>query len=180
MPHWAELDDDNAVLRVIVCDADDGADGAKHPPAFCTETLGGTWVRTYYDTKGRTYAGIGYRWDPKLADFKPPSTKDNAMSWTRNTGTVTKADAAKALLALAPAKTDEPGADAEVQAQLQSVADVLPALLATVGRADDQVQVEVAGHANPEREPVDDVSDEVLYVTVRCIPAKPAEVPTPE
>jgi hypothetical protein len=117
---------------------------------------------------------------PKLADFKPPSTKDNAMSWTRNTGTVTKADAAKALLALAPAKTDEPGADAEVQAQLQSVADVLPALLATVGRADDQVQVEVAGHANPEREPVDDVSDEVLYVTVRCIPAKPAEVPTPE
>lgn len=61
MAHWAELDDNDIVLRVIVCDADDGADGAKRPPAFCTEVLGGRWARTYYDTPGKTFAGVGDR-----------------------------------------------------------------------------------------------------------------------
>lgn len=63
MAHWAEIDEAGVVLRVIVCDADDEADGAKHPPAFCSEVLGGTWARTYYDTKGETFAGVGYSWD---------------------------------------------------------------------------------------------------------------------
>lgn len=61
MAHWAELDDDDVVIRVIVCDPDDGADGMVHPPAFCTEVLGGRWARTFYDTPGREFAGIGYR-----------------------------------------------------------------------------------------------------------------------
>lgn len=77
MPHWAELDDNNVVLRVIVCDADDGADGTKHPPAFCTETLGGTWVRTYYATDGHQFAGIGYIWDPQAANFVVPLPPDD-------------------------------------------------------------------------------------------------------
>ena len=70
MAHWAELDKVNTVLRVIVCDADDGADGTIHPPAFCTDVLGGTWVRTYYDTPGEIYAGVGYSWDGTR--FVPP------------------------------------------------------------------------------------------------------------
>lgn len=72
MAHWAELDDDDRVLRVIVCDADDGADGRVHAPAFCTDVLGGTWERTYYSTPGHTYAGIGDVWYPEVGDFGPP------------------------------------------------------------------------------------------------------------
>lgn len=74
MAHWAELDENDEVLRVIVCDADDGADGAKHPPAFCTEVLGGAWQRTFYNSAGHTFAAVGYRWDAKLHDFTVPVT----------------------------------------------------------------------------------------------------------
>lgn len=81
MAHWAELDADNVVVRVLVCDADDGADGTLHPPAFLTSTepgrlpaqegYVGTWVRTYYDTEGHQFAGPGYVWDP-TEGFTPP------------------------------------------------------------------------------------------------------------
>lgn len=82
MPHWAEIDDDNVVLRVVVCDADDGQDGELHPPAFLTDTLGGEWVRTYYDTPGKCYAGVGYAWRADLGNggaFVPPRPY---ASWT--------------------------------------------------------------------------------------------------
>lgn len=71
MAHWAELDDTNKVIRVIVADPDDGADGTIHPPAFCTDVLGGTWVRTYYDTEGQVYAGVGATWDAATGAFTP-------------------------------------------------------------------------------------------------------------
>lgn len=76
MAHWAEVDDEGVVLRVIVCEADDGQDGTLHPPAFCTDVLGGRWVRTYYATKGQTFAGIGYRWDGEM--FTPPALPEQA------------------------------------------------------------------------------------------------------
>jgi hypothetical protein len=71
MAHWAELDDNNNVRRVVVCDADDGADGTLHPPAFLLGE-GGIWQRTYYSTPGHNYAGIGFRWDPDRGNFISP------------------------------------------------------------------------------------------------------------
>lgn len=72
MAHWAELDEENRVLRVIVAAADDGADGALHPPVWFADAYGGTWKRTYYSTPGHTYAGIGFTWDPAAENFVPP------------------------------------------------------------------------------------------------------------
>lgn len=63
MAHFAEVDADNTVLRVIVADTKE----------WCEQNLGGTWVQTSYNTyagqhpEGRplhkNYAGIGYKWD---------------------------------------------------------------------------------------------------------------------
>lgn len=75
MPYWAELNADNVVVAVIVMDADDDADGVRHPPTNIeahASQPGTTWQRTYYASRGHTYAGIGYTWDPDLADFVPP------------------------------------------------------------------------------------------------------------
>jgi hypothetical protein len=34
----------------------------------------GTWVETFFDTAGKTYAGIGYTYDEATQDFvAPPS-----------------------------------------------------------------------------------------------------------
>lgn len=71
MAHWAELDDNDQVIRVIVCDPDDGADGTKSVPQWITDNLGGRWVRTYYSTPGHRYAGPGMRWNAKTKDFDP-------------------------------------------------------------------------------------------------------------
>jgi len=63
MAHFAELDSDNVVLRVIVADNKE----------WCENNLGGTWVQTSYNTHGgqhpegrplhKNYAGIGYHFD---------------------------------------------------------------------------------------------------------------------
>jgi hypothetical protein len=63
MAHFAEIDADNIVLRVIVADTKE----------WCEQNLGGTWVQTSYNTYGgqhpegrplhKNYAGIGYHWD---------------------------------------------------------------------------------------------------------------------
>ena len=90
--HWAELDENNIVTRVLVV-ADDVEDGQK----FLAEDLGlgGTWKRTSYNTmagehrNGGTpfrgnYAGIGFKYDADLDAFIAPKP---FPSWTLNTGT---------------------------------------------------------------------------------------------
>lgn len=60
MPHYAEIDPKTMkVLRVIVC---------KHKE-WAEARLGGIWVRTYYSTPGKTFAGIGFTYDPETANF---------------------------------------------------------------------------------------------------------------
>ena len=65
MAHFAELDSNNVVLRVIVVDNKDTADAAgvekEHiGAAFCERLLGGRWVQTSYNgNKRKNYAGIG-------------------------------------------------------------------------------------------------------------------------
>jgi hypothetical protein len=66
MAHWAELDDTNTVIRVLVGDNNDPAGDEGYQ--WLINNLGGTWVKTSYNaaTNGFrfNYAGIGYTYDP--------------------------------------------------------------------------------------------------------------------
>lgn len=79
MAHWAELDENNIVLRVTVGDNNDPDEGYQ----WLIDNLGGRWVRTSYNTFGgihlqggtpfrKNYAGIGFKYDEELDAFIPP------------------------------------------------------------------------------------------------------------
>ncbi len=78
MAHFAELDSNNVVLRVIVVDNKDTSDAAGDEKgyigaAFCERLFGGTWKQTSYNGNFRkNYAGIGYTYDSVLDAFVPP------------------------------------------------------------------------------------------------------------
>ena len=65
MSHWAELDESNTVLRVVVGDNNDPAGDEGY--SWLIENFGGTWVKTSYNAaiNGFRYnfAGIGYSYD---------------------------------------------------------------------------------------------------------------------
>jgi len=90
MAHFAELDANNVVLRVIVVDTKDNstADGVEKESigqAFCERLFGGTWKQTSYNNNMRVrYAGIGYSYDPVLDAFIPPQPYP---SWTLDSAT---------------------------------------------------------------------------------------------
>ena len=68
MSHWAEIDESNIVLRVLVGDNSEPDEGE----AFMN-SLGGTWVKTSYNGNIRkNYAGIGYSYDPVNDWFQAP------------------------------------------------------------------------------------------------------------
>ena len=69
MAHFAELNDDNIVLRVCVVADEHEADGE----AWCHAFWGGTWKQTSYNNRIRhNYAGIGYTYDPVNDAFIQP------------------------------------------------------------------------------------------------------------
>lgn len=78
MAHFAELDENNVVLRVIVVDNKNTAtaQGVEEEwigQAFCVRLFGGNWKQTSYNGNFRkNYAGIGYTYDPVLDAFIPP------------------------------------------------------------------------------------------------------------
>ena len=62
MAHFAELDENNKVLRVLVVDNAHEDRGAEYLAVDCG--LGGTWVQTSYNANfGGKFAGIGDTWD---------------------------------------------------------------------------------------------------------------------
>lgn len=68
MSSWAEIDETNKVIRVLVGDNNEPDEGK----AFM-ESLGGTWVQTSYSAAFRyNYAGIGFTYDPIDDAFIPP------------------------------------------------------------------------------------------------------------
>ena len=87
MAHYAELDSNNVVLRVIVVSNADtstaqGEEKESIGIAFCERLLGGTWVKTSYNAKIRkNYAGIGYTYDKDRDAFIPPKPY---ASWVLN------------------------------------------------------------------------------------------------
>ena len=72
MAHFAEIDADNIVLRVLVVHNDEEHRGQEYLADDLG--LGGTWIQTSYNTVANThslggtplhmnYAGVGYTWD---------------------------------------------------------------------------------------------------------------------
>jgi hypothetical protein len=67
MSHWAEIDNNNVVLRVLV-----GPNYGDEGEAFFN-ALGGTWVKTSYNGNIRkNYAGIGFTYDTDRDAFIAP------------------------------------------------------------------------------------------------------------
>lgn len=78
MAHFAELDENNIVLRVLVTDNNAVNEGYD----WLIETLGGTWVQTSYNaTIRKNFAGIGFTYDSNRDAFIPPKPFD---SWVLN------------------------------------------------------------------------------------------------
>lgn len=74
MAHWAELDDNNKVIRVLVGDNNDPAGDEGY--SWLIKNLGGRWVKTSYNAElnafRKNYAGIGYTYDEVRDAFIPP------------------------------------------------------------------------------------------------------------
>jgi hypothetical protein len=79
MAHWAEIDLDNKVTRVLVGDNNDPAGDEGYQ--WLIDNLGGTWIKTSYNGNIRgTYAGIGYSYNEAEDIFITPQPYP---SWVR-------------------------------------------------------------------------------------------------
>jgi hypothetical protein len=62
--YFAQLDDNNVVTHVAVVQKDFlEANPDRYP---------GVWVETFFDTAGKTYAGVGFTYDAVAKDFAAP------------------------------------------------------------------------------------------------------------
>jgi hypothetical protein len=72
MSHWAEIDNNNIVVRVLV-----GENNAPDEGQSFMESLGGTWIKTSYNgTIRKNFAGIGYTYDSVRDAFIAPEPSD--------------------------------------------------------------------------------------------------------
>ena len=95
MAHFAEIDENNIVTRVLVVGNDQEDRGQEF---LATDLgLGGTWIKTSYNTIAgvhsnggtplrKNYAGIGYTYDSVRDAFYAPKP---FASWTLNEDTCT-------------------------------------------------------------------------------------------
>lgn len=88
MSHFAEIDENGIVLQVLV--GDDSMPNQGHD--WFVENLGGTWVKTSYNTRGgkhnlgktplrKNFAGKGMKYDATRDAFIPPKRFN---SWVLN------------------------------------------------------------------------------------------------
>lgn len=85
MAHFAEIDNNNIVTRVLVVDNSLEHRGAK----FLSNDLGlgGTWIQTSYNNNFRKqFAGVGYKYDADKDIFIAPQpypswSLDNNFDW---------------------------------------------------------------------------------------------------
>jgi hypothetical protein len=79
MAHFAEIDKNNTVVRVLVTDNNMPNEGLD----FLIQNLGGRWIQTSYNTLGgehllggtplrKNFAGIGYTYDAERDAFIAP------------------------------------------------------------------------------------------------------------
>jgi hypothetical protein len=62
--YFAQLDDNNIVINVAVVTRLFLEENPERYP--------GTWVETFVDAPNKTYAGIGFTYDPATQDFIAP------------------------------------------------------------------------------------------------------------
>jgi hypothetical protein len=75
MSHFAELDQDNKVIRVLVGDNNEPDEGQSF-----MESLGGTWVKTSYNgTIRKNFAGVGMSYDASRDAFIPIQCHEDAV-----------------------------------------------------------------------------------------------------
>ena len=90
MSHWAEIDQNNIVVRVLV--GDERAMTEQESYQWLIDNLGGTWIQTSYNTYNgvhafggtplrKNYAGPGFIYDYTRDAFIPPKPYD---SWILN------------------------------------------------------------------------------------------------
>jgi hypothetical protein len=107
MAHFAELDENNIVIRIIVvhdneCKDQDGNESEVIGALFCHKLLGGRWIQTSYNNRIRKqYAGVDsvYNADAdvfilpqpypswtldKNYDWQPPTPKPTKGFWSWN------------------------------------------------------------------------------------------------
>lgn len=71
MSHWAEVDKNNTVVRVLVGDNNDVAGDEGY--LWLIKNFGGTWIKTSYNANFKyNYASIGYIYDPVDDAFIAP------------------------------------------------------------------------------------------------------------
>lgn len=76
MSHWAELDSNNKVIRVLVGDNNDPVGDEGY--SWLIDNLGGTWIQTSYNGNFRyNFAGIGYTYNQERDAFIAPEPEGN-------------------------------------------------------------------------------------------------------
>ena len=81
MAHWAEIDENNTVIRVLVGSNDEPDEGHQ----WLVDNLGGTWVKTSYNGNIRkNFAGKGFTYNAERDAFIPPKPFD---SWVLDEAT---------------------------------------------------------------------------------------------
>ena len=83
MSHFAEINNENIVIRVLVCSNNDPAGDEGYQ--WLIDNLGGTWIKTSYNGNIRkNFAGIGYTYDAVRDAFIAPEP-DNATGFDEDT-----------------------------------------------------------------------------------------------
>jgi hypothetical protein len=88
MAHFAQLDENNVVIQVIVAGDEytkdeNGVEDGRIGEAFYSNLIGGVWKQTSYNGNfRRRFAGIGYTYNAELDAFIPPKPYE---SWVLNT-----------------------------------------------------------------------------------------------
>ena len=76
MSHFAEINSQNKVIRVLVGDNNDPAGDEGYQ--WLLDNLGGTWIKTSYNNNIRfNFAGIGYSYDEARDAFIAPEPEGN-------------------------------------------------------------------------------------------------------
>jgi hypothetical protein len=66
--YFAQVNENNEVIFVSVV--------TKEFLESNPERYPGRWIETFYDTPGKTYAGVGYIWNETTQDFEVPPAKE--------------------------------------------------------------------------------------------------------
>ena len=83
MSHFAEINNENVVIRVLVGNNNDPAGDEGYQ--WLIDNLGGTWIKTSYNGNIRkNFAGIGYTYDAVRDAFIAPEP-NNAIGFDENT-----------------------------------------------------------------------------------------------